>query len=86
MNKEITQVYESLIDTLKENISVMEKHLGVMDQRIDFHKETIEILKSSVAARDQIIEIYEKAMEGTEVSKIAMEMMNKTVGQRKSIS
>jgi len=64
----------------------MEKHLDVMDQRIDFHKETVEILKSSVAARDQIIEIYEKAMEGTEVSKIAMEMMNKTVGQRKSIS
>ncbi len=63
-----------------------EVHLDLMDQRIDFHKESVEILKSSVAVRDQIIEIYEKAMEGTEVSKIAMEMMNKTVEQRKSIS
>ena len=67
---EIEKTYEKLIETLKKQNDVLNRHVAIDEERI-------EILERRVSARDELIKVYEQAMQGTKASEIAVDLLNK---------
>ena len=67
---EIEKTYEKLIETLKKQNDVLNRHVAIDEERI-------EILERRVSARDELIKVYEQAMQGTKVSGTAIDLLNK---------